>query len=174
MATKTDFPVWKTIKLGTHKDGPALLKKLIRGGYYVCEGTKSFLSGFEETTFDVQDAVEEVNLVCVSPRELGIKGRRTLKFISTKAQGFGLEKCPFEVAPQLRFQYRRQKVGEYLRIATEYIPSVVQSDNPVFVVANSKKEGLRLTMYAYMSLRKRKRLWSDRDRFIFIKRRGSG
>ena len=112
--------VWKTIKLGTHKDTNALREALKASGNKISDWANDILS---KPAFTVAIAEEEIQLVNVSVADLGFKNRATYKDICKRAKKLGLELCPNEVGPQLRLQYKNQPKGEYLRIAMEAVTS---------------------------------------------------
>ena len=115
---KTTFNVWKTIKLGTHKDADALRKAMKKANFTIGDWANDILS---KSAFTVASAEEEIQLVNMSVAELGFKDGATYGNICSKAKELGLELCPNEVGPQLRLQYKDQPKGEYLRIAMEPI-----------------------------------------------------
>ena len=115
---KTSFNVWKTIKLGTHKNADALRKALKKADFRISDWGNDILG---KPAFTVASAEEEIQLVNLSVADLGFKEGATYKNICAKAKELGLELCPNEVGPQLRLQYKDQPKGEYLRIAMEPI-----------------------------------------------------
>ena len=73
-------------------------------------------------TFTLSGKKTEVELVAVSPAELGFTGETaTLRNVYARAQLLGLLLAPAEVAPQLRLQYLDQPIGEFLIMAIEPI-----------------------------------------------------
>jgi hypothetical protein len=124
---KTDFPVWKTIRLGTGLKTATDFRKVlivdfrkaaIMSGNHIGDcgndilGRLAFTAVTEET---------EVDLVIVSVSELGFKDGATRKDIYARALELGLQLCPNEVGPQLRLQYKDQPNGEWLLIGMEPI-----------------------------------------------------
>ncbi len=114
------FQVWKTIKLGTHKDAAALKQAIVENGLQMIDrasdiiGKPAFTLATEETTLD---------LVNVSVADLGFTKVALLNDVDIYARAIelGLSLCPAEVGPQLRRQYLDQPKGEWLRIAMKAI-----------------------------------------------------
>lgn len=105
------FKVWKTIKIGTHKTSDDLLSELKRNDIYVHGCIKDAI---EKSIIVISPSEEEVQLVKVSPRELGLSSVTylvTYDEILLKAREFGLELCPPEVGPQLLLQYKGNTSG---------------------------------------------------------------
>lgn len=115
---KQTFKVWKTIKLGTHKDANALRQALCAKGNKINVWANDIMS---EPAFFVTSFEKKIQLVNVSVAELGFKNGATYKDICAKAKELGLELCPNEVGPQLSLQYKDQSQVGWLRIAMEPI-----------------------------------------------------
>ena len=115
---KTNFIVWRTIKLGTLKNSDALRKAMKKADFKIGYGGNDILG---KPAFTVVSAEEEIQLVNLSVADLGFKEGANYGNICAKAKELGLELCPNEVGPQLRLQYKNQPKGEYLRIAMEPI-----------------------------------------------------
>ena len=107
--------IWKTITLGTKKDGAALRRALKAARCGVGTSAAKVLDG---PTLIVSKSRVAVDLVLVSAAELGMKTERaSLSEVYGRAAQLGLELCPIEVAPQLRLQHLDQPAGEFLYIA---------------------------------------------------------
>ncbi len=155
---KTSFNVWKTIKLGTHKDADALRKALKKADFKIGDWGNDILS---KPAFTVASAEEEIQLVNLSVADLGFKEGANYENICSKAKELGLELCPNEVGPQLRLQYKDQPKGEYLRIAMEPITG---SDGRLnFFSVGHDDDGLWLDGLYGFSVR----FWRAYDRFVF-------
>lgn len=111
-----DLPVWKTIKLGTHKTTDALKKALMDKGRCISNLAADILA---KVTVSPTEA--ELDLVVVSVAELGFKDGALYEDICGRAQEFGLELCPAETGPQLCLQYYDQPLGEWVRLALKAI-----------------------------------------------------
>lgn len=107
------FPIWRSITLGLHKDTDAYRDALNKPPISV---TNDALDGV------VVSAVEiDVDLVNISVADLGFKNGAYYKDICARAVEMGLNLCPAEVGPALRLSYTDQINGEHLQIATETI-----------------------------------------------------
>lgn len=114
MLTTTGLKVWKTIKLGTGlKTADGFRKALVDGGSRIANSANQM---FRKRVFTASKTERELDLVNVSPRDLGFKKQTTYKKVCAKAKKIGLELCPSEVGPQLCLQYKDQPKGEWLVI----------------------------------------------------------
>lgn len=149
---------WKTVSLGESK--ASLLKKLEKYevGYYA----KQLLEKME-----VSDK-QEVDLVVLTPADLGFQLAPTTTDLFAKAKAEGYDLCPADVGPVLRVNYDDQPKEEYLRIAME--PIAVSDGYPlVFRVERSDGGERRLgDGWAYADSR-----WDLDDRFVFRFRKAS-
>jgi len=114
-----EFPIWKTIKLGTGlKVAEDFRHALSDGGFRLSDwangilGKPAFTAAAEET---------EVDLIKVTVAELGFKKGARRDQIYERAKELGLELCSPEVGPQLRLQYHDQPNGEWILVAMEPI-----------------------------------------------------
>jgi len=114
----TSFNVWKTIKIGIYKNVSVLRKALKKTFIKINEWGAKILS---DPTFTVSLKEEEIQLMNVSPSELGFRNGATYSNIIAKAKKLGFELCPPEVGPQLRLQYLDQPKNEWLYIAMKPI-----------------------------------------------------
>ncbi|MDD4995027.1 MAG: hypothetical protein PHW53_00940 [Patescibacteria group bacterium] len=133
-----DFPVWKTIKLGTGLKTAddfcqALAAARVRVGSRARDimNKPAFTAAIEET---------EVDLVAASVAELGFPEGATWTEINKRAKERGLALCPAEVGPQLRLQYPDQPMGERRLIAMEPITDS-DGDIRVFNVGHDDDDG---------------------------------
>lgn len=126
MKTKTLTP-WKTLSLGETKD--SLRKKLKE--YHV--------SSYASELFDKMDVsdAQEVDLVILTPKDLGFTANPTTTELYARAKKRGYDLCPADVGPVLRVNYDDQPNGEWLYIAMEPITGSAGSPH-VFLV---KREG---------------------------------
>ena len=121
-----DFPVWKTIKLGTIKTGEELVSVLRKNGNDVSDCAEYTLRKSGKFPVGLE---EEVDLVKVSAKDLGFDN--LVPYINgyphyvsrgevyEQAKKLGLKICPLEVGPQLRLQYDNQSEGESVEVCTE-------------------------------------------------------
>ncbi len=122
--TLSDFPVWKTIKLGTDLKTPddfcSALKKL---NMKIGRWGKDMLNS---SAFTVSDREVEVDLVKVSVSDLGFKHGAYRPDIDVQVFEVGLRFCPAEVGPQLRLEYRDQPKREW---CTVWMEPIIGSDD---------------------------------------------
>lgn len=128
--TLKEFPVWKTIKIGTFKEKEVLKDSIKAKGYFIGSWANDLM---DRPEFSLSEKESELDLVNVSVGELGFSGWTTYADICSKAKEFGLELAPAEVGPQLRLQYDDQPNGEWLRVGMEAIAGS-GGDRLVFVV----------------------------------------
>lgn len=134
----TDVPVWKRITLGTFASWFALSKALEAAGCSVGELGEEILAG---PAFTASSAKMDVQLVAISPAELGFKTDSvTLAEVYGRARQLGFEFAPAEVGPQLRLQYFDQPIGEFLIIGME--PIKTWSGEPVILTVANGGAGL--------------------------------
>lgn len=159
---KPSSNVWKTIKLGTHKDVDALCIALKKADFRIGLWGGEILGN---PAFAVLSVEEEIQLVNLSKSELGVKDNATYGEICSKAKEFGLELCPNEVGPQLRLQYKDQPKYDYIYVAME--PITASGDRPsIFIVVNDVNGlGLNATRGGSASF------FSADCRFVFILRK---
>lgn len=96
------FAVWKTIMLGMYSDMKELL--LVLKTYPFClrmTGEAENLLALRETEFNFMEKKREVDLVVVSPRQLGVQ--HTIYYERVRSRGIecGLESCPSTLPLQL-------------------------------------------------------------------------
>ncbi len=115
----SNFPIWKTIKLGTGlKTADDFRKALKANGHRIGDWGNDILG---KPAFTVADKETEIDLVVVSNADLGFKKGACLKDTYERALEMGLVLCPNETGPQLRLQYIDQPMGEWLLIAMDPI-----------------------------------------------------
>ncbi len=118
-----EWVVWKTITLGSNNarpgDYPARLESRpcwlgdqFIGKRYVCEALAKI----------VTISVGKIDLVKLTGTDLGFSGGGVSRAkICNQAMTFGLQMCPWAVAPELVLQFTREEEGEYACIAMEPI-----------------------------------------------------
>jgi hypothetical protein len=117
-------------------------------------------------TFTLTSAYTSIDLSVVAVRQLGFgSDRASFAEIYAHAMEVGLDLCPPEVGPQLRLQYPDQKVGEYLLIGMEPLPTASGSD-ACFVIGNGGAGLLIIGRSAGADL-----TVPSRSRFVFVLRR---
>ncbi len=159
----SQFPVWKTITLGTgFKTADDFRLAIKEAGYRIGDWANDILG---KSAFSVATKETKLDLVNVSVAELGFAGSATRKEIYDKAIELGLELCPNEVGPQLRLQYKDQPKGEWLVIAMEPI-TVSVGVLKVFYVGLGDGEVWLNGNYGHPDNR-----WKTDLRFVFVRRK---
>ncbi len=117
-----DFPIWRTIKLGTglrtandFKEATSKIGRRLGGRAHDVLSHDSFVTSNTEV---------EVDLVLITPLDLGLPktglyGVPLREETDRRAISQGLQLCPTEVAPQLRLQGDDQ---DYCMVATDRLP----------------------------------------------------
>lgn len=135
-----DVPTWKKVTIGTFTDLAALRVAMAALGCGVGTLADEIIS---RPAFTLSGKRTEVELVAVSPTELGFEGESAkLRNIYARARLLGLRLAPAEVAPQLRLQYLDQPIGEFLIIAME--PIRTWAGEPVILTVANGGAGLIL------------------------------
>jgi hypothetical protein len=109
---------FRTIQLGIYRDANRLRRALKERGFRIGPRADDILA---KPAFTVSTDKAEVDLMVISPAELGFSDGASYKDICTRAIELGLELCPAEVGPQLRLQFDDQPWGDWLRIAMQPI-----------------------------------------------------
>ena len=159
-AQAVEFPTWKTLKLGTHKDAAALRQSLVDEGFKIGSWAEDV---FGKVTVSSEE--KEVDLVVLSVAELGFKKGARYDQICAKAQELGLELCPDEVGPQLRKQYKDQPRREWIVVAMKAL-TVSGGYLSVFGVGHDV-DGLWLDGYSGRPGSH----WHADLRFVFVRRK---
>lgn len=164
-----NFPIWKTIKLGTGlKTFEDFKKAFDEEGIYF----GNFANFVRHPSFRVSDELVEVDLVKVSDEDLGYDNSRLLQGLELRkeiiklALAQGLVTCPAEVGPQLRLQYRG---GDYVLIGTEPLPCISDEgeERMAGMGISSSEDGKKLHAHCFMAD------WFIMNR-VFIKPRKAG
>lgn len=120
-ATDPIISIWGTITIGNiaRNQFDSTLEKR---GMNVSDRSVDMM---EKSAFTVAEQEEQIELVNVSVAELGFDKATRYDVICARAKERGLELCPPEVGPQLRFQYPDQPLNDCLAVAMEAICSSV-------------------------------------------------
>lgn len=133
-------PHWKAISTGTFENTAALRDALRAKRCRVGPVVGEVLN---HPSFAVSRTRERIQLTTLTVEELGFAQKRaTLAEIYARAASLGYELCPAEIGPQLRLQYMNQRLGEFLHIAMEPVPTALGA--PVILVVANGGEGLLL------------------------------
>jgi hypothetical protein len=113
--TIAGVPIWRTVTLGTYETVDALRGALHAERIRVEDTADELLS---RPAFNLSKTRRDARLVVLAVSELGFQEEGvSLADISARARQLGFELCPAEVGPQLRLQYLKQPLGEFLHIA---------------------------------------------------------
>lgn len=161
-ATPHEFPIWKTVKLGTCKTP----------GQY-----RAALSWANRSlTFEANEVLDEVSyreaemdldLVLLSVEELGFKISASYREVCAKATELGLELCPAEVGPALCLQYNNQPAGERFCVAMKAVVAGQDSHSKIFCLESRPHYRLWLSVDAGHL----QGLWPPFYRFVFVRRK---
>ncbi|KYK44627.1 hypothetical protein A1D31_14425 [Bradyrhizobium liaoningense] len=139
-SSAADVPAWKRITIGTFTDWAALRDAMAALRCGVGSSADEIIA---RPAFTLNSQKTEIELVAVSPAELGFEGKAAaLEKIYARAQLLGLRLAPAEVAPQLRLQYLDQPIGEFLIVAME--PIKTWAGEPVILTVANGGAGLIL------------------------------
>lgn len=155
------FPVWRRIRLGTYKSAAECREAMSEAGIkitpwadYILE--KSLFPGIET----------EVDLVLASGAELGFKEEAKYSELCVRAKQRGLELCPAEVGPALRFAQTCQPQGESFFVAMEVVTDSFNEPR-VFNIVN---QGGSPRLFGN-SVGKPEYLWHPDLRLVFVRPR---
>jgi hypothetical protein len=150
---------WKTIVTGNYRTAIALRDALVRRNICIGELAAQML---RLPTFTLSTAHTSIDLSVITVSQLGLRSNRTsFAGVHAHAMELGLDLCPPEVGPQLRFQNTNQEVGEYLLIGMKPLPTASGPD-AYFVVGNGGADLLIIGRAAGPDL-----MVASRSRFVF-------
>jgi hypothetical protein len=116
MNETTSFPTWKTITIGNYKSTSALEKAILDSGFRIGSWANDVL---KSPHFTLAPQERKIDLVRITPKDLGFENGAYRKDVYKRAREVGLELCPLEIGPQLRLQYTDQPRLETLQIGME-------------------------------------------------------
>lgn len=156
-----DFPVWKTIMLGTCKTADEYRKAMEKAGMNVGSWADDIP---DKPAFTASDMETEVYLVVASVAELGFKEGARYSEICASAKELGLELFPAEVGSAMRLAYKDQSRCEWLIIAVE----AITGSGGALDVCDVELDlaGLWLRGHGHPD-----RFWRSDRRFIFVRPR---
>jgi hypothetical protein len=111
-----NFSTWKTIKIETYSDVESLKEAILNAGFHIGSWAEDVL---ESQQFVLSSKESEVDLVRVTPKDLGFPDGAYRRDIYKKALSLGLKLCTLDVGPQLRLQYTDQPRLESLQVGME-------------------------------------------------------
>jgi hypothetical protein len=152
---------WRTIKLGTFSDVKSLIQTTTDAGFKIGDWAKDVLNS---EMFALSSVERDVNLVKITPKELGFADGAHRIDIYKKAQELGLELCPLEVGPQLRLQYVDQPYLESLQIGMEPQKDLEGHESEFRVV-----NGVDHCLWLVGDHKHPDDFWGPNEPFIFVK-----
>ena len=160
-----EFPIWRTVTLGTHESTDELLKAMKEAGCH-----DSALGNYVLSNVVVRPKEKELDLVVLTATELGFKDSAQYAAICTRAQEVGLLLCPSEVGPQLRLQYVDQPFGDELLVAMKPLSKF----HSIFRVAHIGDFGVApMRNIIWLDAALLDSPWRCDTRFIFVRPRRS-
>lgn len=154
------WATWKTIMIGgTSTD--ELLELLAQHGFKVSAWAKDLM---QQPAFVCGARETEIDLVYLTPRDLGFTEAPTTPELFARAKERGLKLCPAEVGPRLRLNYPEQLAGDYIWVGME--PIVSSEGYPrVFLLGHVRGFPWLLADFAYPGDR-----WALACPFVFARK----
>ena len=168
LATRSEFPVWKTITVGIYKNVNAMREALdaARCPIHFGRWADEVLG---RPAFPYVEAAAKLDLVVARVSALGFgEAGASLKDIYARASRLGLALGPAEVGPALRLSYLDQPPGEFLHIAMK--PVARYGGEPVDFTIGNGGAGLLLIGGDFRS----DLVVSGATRFVFVRPRARG
>ena len=161
MANK--FPIWKVVKLGIGLKTADDFRRAFKEA--CCKIGESADDIIGRADFIVSKSKKEVDLVIVSPADLGFRYNASRSNIYKRALELGLELCPSELGPQLCLQTKNHPHGEYFNIAM--MPIIGSNNIPrAFGVERNGK-----TFSLHGNNGNPETTWTIASKWIFVRRR---
>lgn len=162
MDTISHFPTWKTITIGTYTNVNVLKKAILNSDFRIGSWADDVL---KSSNFTLAPKKKEIDLVRITPQDLGFQDGAYRVNIYKRALGFGLELCPLEVGPQLRLQYTDQPKLESLQIGME--PQVDSNGHESeFRVVHGEDD----IVWLVGDHKHSDDFWAAKEHFIFVKK----
>lgn len=137
----TKFLNWKTIKIGTFKSAVELEEALLVGKSLKEDFAKNMIRSYN---FSINKNERELNLVIISPKELGFESNVSYNKICKTAFQLGLKLCPDETGPQICLQSNDLNKNNFLVIGMESIFIPITKEPCIFYLAQNKKNKILL------------------------------
>lgn len=162
---KQNFPVWKTIELGSYKNIDTIREALVSNGFWIEYWANDILK-----KTPVSNKKNKLDLILISAAQLGFNEWVLYKDIHGRAQEFGLKFTPAEVGPQLRLQYKDQPEDEWLHVAMK---PLIASDGDLTIFDilhfNNHTHNHGSSLQLCSSSVRHDVLWSPSSRWVFLK-----
>lgn len=155
-------PVWKTVKVGTHKSEKDLKKAVEDEGHKFSDWVVHL---FNQKKFGlVTDGERTIDLYTATVAELGFPKGGTVKEIYAKLDQLGFGVCPQETAVQLRRVYKDQPMNERRIVITEPVADADGYLHVLYVARDSDGSWVD-RRYAGPG-----RFWYDVSRLVFCRK----
>jgi hypothetical protein len=152
--------VWKRITLGRYGGVNAVREALDAARVRVGDMADEIIG---RPAFSFSTIPVTVDLVVLTPADLGFAHDASFANIERRATQLGLELCPAEVGPLLRLAYLEQPVGEFVRIAMK--PVTTYSGLPMtLTVANGGTGPLLISGQSSPDLE-----FTPKSKFVFVR-----
>jgi hypothetical protein len=160
---KKEFFIWKTVSIGTgEKDGKEMADTLSREGFYVSGSSDRYGARDILDKVEFGSSPEQLDLVRVTPADLGFKEMPSLKAVIARAQELGLNLCPAEVGPRLRLAYKDQSKDDWINVGM--VP-IIDSDGRPIIFSIIEEDGL----YLHSNYNSEVQVYNINRLFVFIK-----
>lgn len=154
------FPMFQKITLSVYDNVAKLRKAIADSGNNISDYGEDLLAKMSL----VKESIE-LELVCVSVKDLGLKSGATTKQIYDRANQLGLDLCPAQVGPELRLAYQDQPGGEWLLVAMT--PITDRDGYPLVFHVERHDDGRR---WLYSTYARPGDAWRDGCRWVFVRR----
>lgn len=157
IAETNSFAVWKTVKIGSHKNSMELWKTVVTN--------KCNIIGVPETSFSVVTNEQEVSLVLITAEQLGFPVGTSYERLLERADQLGLKPCTMEIGLQALLQ-GEVPAGEQYLVAMN--PVMIHPDPETFrlgIFSLAKEKTLK-GVQEY-----RIRVTSRTDKWLFAQKR---
>ena len=160
---KKEFPFWKTVLIGAgEKTGKEMTDTLTREGFYVSgssdSGAKDIINKVEFAS-----SPEELELVKVTPSDLGFKEMPSLRAMNARAEDLGLNLCPAEIGPRLRLAYKDQPKNDCIDIGM--VP-IMDSEGHAIIFSVIEEEGI---LYLHSNYNSEVQVYDINTSFVYVK-----
>jgi len=161
-STYRNWPIWKTIKIGTgFASASELLAAIGIRGLKIGDWADDMLV-MPEFVINLEEI--ELDLVVVSASDIGFENGARRDQIYKRIEEFGLEVCPCEVGPQLYLQYDDKADGEILIGMNPIVSSI--GVPRVFYIA---RRGSEIRLRSYFG--RPDIFWGTRTKWVFVRPR---
>lgn len=160
LSLKVKFPIWRALNVGVDSGLKSLIYEL-KNKFTLPSDTLEMIDIKISSLPKFYTSSEIVNLVLVTPKDLGFEEGATWKEIYDSALQHGLKLCHYEIGLYLRLDYDNQLNKEWLRIAME--PIRLNNGLRILAVVNCLTKGVTLDCHSGEP----DTFWKPDESFIF-------